>query len=46
MAQNGQTLSCGYDAAGNRTSLTWPASAYPLTASYTYDGLSNMVQVS
>jgi RHS repeat-associated protein len=44
--QNGQTLSYAYDAAGNRTALTWPdTGSNALIVSYLYDPLNNVTKV-
>jgi YD repeat-containing protein len=44
--QNGRTLSYAYDAASNRTGVTWPdTGSNALTVSYVYDPLNNVTQV-
>ncbi len=45
MTQNSKTLSYGYDAAGNRTTITWPDTSNPLTATYVYDPLNHVTQI-
>jgi len=43
---SGQTLSYQYDAAGNRTQVTWPdAGSNALYVSYVYDVLNRVTQV-
>jgi YD repeat-containing protein len=44
--QNGRTLSYAYDAASNRTGVTWPdTGSNALTVSYVYDPLSDVTKV-
>jgi len=45
MTQNSKTLTYAYDAAGNRTGVTWPDTSNPLTATYVYDPLNHVTQI-